>query len=91
MCFCLFVDLEGIKEKSIKIRFRYWEFCDVRVKNKFDKNINLSVVFKFCWNYLINLVFVVLSVFLFYSIEEGDLLNFLDDGKFKVCERSGFV
>lgn len=47
MCFCLFVDLEGIKEKSIKIRFRYWEFCDVRVKNKFDKNINLSVFLSF--------------------------------------------
>lgn len=48
MCFCLFVDLEGIKEKSIKIRFRYWEFCDVWVKNnKFDRNINLSVFLSF--------------------------------------------
>lgn len=43
MCFCLLADLEGTKEKSTKTRSRYWESCDVRAKNKFDKNINLSV------------------------------------------------
>ena len=83
MTFISGVDVEGTKERSNRTRFRYFTVdCFTFHKHNVEKILTLSkhILYKS------GLIFS--TIFFFFSIEEGDLLNVSDDSKSKVSPPS---